>query len=179
MTRRSGALAITPEGWAASAERQRAEIAANPQLSAMAKAHAITKDEQAQLDAADAVVAEAEAAVNAAGVNLNRARRGMAPIRAADAKRPFTFFQRRPETYRAAKESLPGLEGDVAEARVMLQTAIRRRNSAIRAINLARGERRTAAKLAHAPKPTPPEPRNTGWGSRAAMSRFGGEEVRS
>ena len=180
MTRQTGDIAITPERWAASKEREQAEIAANPQLAAMAKAHAVTKDEQGQLDAADATVAEAEAALNAAGINLDRARRGMAPIHVPDPKRPLRFFQRKPETYRAAKESLPGLEGDLAEARMQLQNAIRRRNATGRAIDQARAERRTAAKLKHAPKATPARPRNTGWGSMAAMSGWsGGPEGKS
>ena len=177
MTSRTGDIAITPEGWAASTERQRAEIAANPQLAAMAKANAMTKDEQAQIDAADAAVREAEAAVGAAGLAASRARRGLAPLLAQDGKRPGGFFLKRPETYRAARASLPALEADLSEAPMALQNAIRRRNGTVAAVNRARRERRQAAKLKHAPKPQPVRSRNDGWGSPRSMQGWSGRDA--
>ena len=60
---RRGDIAITPEGWAAAVERQRAETAANPQLRDLAQAFAPTKAEQAEIAAAETALREAEEAV--------------------------------------------------------------------------------------------------------------------
>ena len=49
------------------------------------------------------------------------------------------------------------------EARVRHQNAIRRRNATERSINLARAERRQAAKLKHAPKQEKPESQGDPW----------------
>lgn len=158
-----GDIAITPEGWAASVEKDRAERNANPQFAAIAAAAQRTKDEQAQLDAADAAMREAEAAVSAAGLAVSRARQGLDATPMYDKQRPHSFFQKRPETYRAARASLPALEADLSEARLALQNARRRRNGTERTINAARAERRRAAKLKHAPKPAPAKSRGDRW----------------
>lgn len=89
-------------------ERLQAETATNPQFAAMSKAAQPTTAEREQIEAAEAAVTEAEEAVNAAGIALDRARRGMAPVRVPDNKRPFSFFERPAETYKAAREALPG-----------------------------------------------------------------------
>ena len=176
MTTRSGDLAITAEGWAASTAKQREERDANPQFAAMAKAAAITKDEQAAIEACEQRLQEAEAELNAAGVALDRAQRGMEPIRTPDPRRPRTFFQRTPETYRAAAASLPGLRADVGEARGKRQNAQRRLNATVADVNRARDARRRAAKIKHTPKAPPVRSRSDGWGSIAAMNRWSNTE---
>lgn len=163
MTTRQRNIAITPEGWAAATEKQRAERAAVPQFVAMDAAMELTKDEKALLAAADAKVTEAKAAVGAAGVALKRAERGMDPTPAYDKSKPFSFFLKSPATYKAAKASLPGLKADVEEARTHHQNAIRRRNATERSINLARAERRRAAKAKHAPKREPVKSQGDKW----------------
>ena len=171
---RTGDLAITPEGWEASTGEDARRARREPQFAAMDKAHARTKDEQAQLDAADAAVREAEAAVGAAGLAASRARRGLAPVREPNSKSPGGFFLKRPETHRAAHAAVPGLEADLSEARMALQYAIRRHNQTESAVNLARMERRQAAKLKYTPKPQPGRSQADGWGSVRAMNRWSG-----
>jgi len=163
MTTRRGDLAITPEGWAAATEKQCAERAAVPQLAAMDQAARHTKAESAELEAAEAKVRQAEAAINAAGVALARAERGMAATPTYDKAHPFSFFLKKPDTYKAAAAAHPGLKADWEEARTRLQNATRRLNATTRAIDLARAERRRAAKLAHAPKPEPVASRGDAW----------------
>ena len=162
---RRGDIAITPEGWAAAIEAERAAIAANPQRAAMARAAEPTKEERERIAAAEQAVIEAEQAVNAAGVTVARAREGIPPT--YDKKRPFSFFERGLSAHKAARAALPTLEIDLSEARDLLQNAIRRRNSVTREINVARGERRMAAKLAHAPKPEPVQLRGDRWSAAA------------
>ena len=148
-------IAATPESWAAAAEKIRAERAAVPQLAAMDKAYQHTKAELAEIEAAKAKVSEAEAAVGAAGAALLQARRGMAATPTYDKAHPFSFFLKRPETYKAVAAAEPGLKADWEDAHTHLQNASRRLNATIRAIDAKRAERRWAAKLAHAPKPEP------------------------
>ncbi len=144
-------------------ERLSADQAKDPQQRAMAEAIRLTADERAALAGAQAAVDEAEAAVNAAGVTLDRARRGQAP--SYDRSEPFSFFKKSREAHRAvADAAVPGLAIDLEEARSRLQQAIRRRNDTARRIELARMERRRLAKLAH----TPPRPRAELVGNRFA-----------
>jgi hypothetical protein len=135
--------------------RLRAEQMTDPQQAAMLKAGAPTKAELADLTEAEQAVRDAEAAVNAAGVALDRARRGMAPIEVPDPKRPFSFFHKRPETYRAAQEALPGLDRDLAEARMRLTNANRYLRQLTLKIYRDRQERRRVAKVAYAPPRAP------------------------
>lgn len=161
MTTRSGDPAVTPQRWAASLALQRAETAANPQFAAMAKALEPSKDERERIAAADQAVREAEQAVNAAGLTVAQARKGIPPT--YDKARPFTFFERGLSAHKAARAALPTLEIDLAEARDLLQNAIRRRNGLGRVVEQARMERRRAAKLAHTPKLAPVHPRSDSW----------------
>ena len=157
--------------------RLRAEMAKSPQFVAMSEAAELTKDEQAVLDAAQAKVSEAEAAVGAAGLALNRARRGQAPVKEQDAKHPFGFFLKRPETHRAAAAALPGLTSDLAEARMAHQSAIRRYNALTADVNRARLERRRVAKVANAPQVGALESHADGWHTIDALARWSGKDA--
>ena len=161
MTNRTGDLVITPEGWAAATERQRAERDANPQLAAMAKAMEPTKDERDRIATADQAVREAEEAVNAAGRTVAQAREGIPPT--YDKKRPFSFFERGLSTHKAARAALPALAIDLAEAQDLLQNAIRRRNAVSREVEEARMARRQAAKLKHSSKLEPVKSHGDRW----------------
>ena len=163
MTGQRNNIAITSEGWAAGAEKLSAERAANPQSAAMDKAAAHTKAELAEIEAAEARVNEAEAAVNAAGIALAQAKRGMVATPTYDKGHPFSFFLKRPDTYKAAAAAEPSLKADWEEARTHLTNATRRYNATTRAIDAKRSERRRAAKLAHAPKREPAKSRRDGW----------------
>ena len=150
-----------------------AESAKNPQFSAMAEAMRVTAKEQARIDAAQEAVAEAEAVVGAAGMTLLRAKRGIPPTH--DTKEPFSFFKRSMNSHKAARAALPSLEIDLREARDLLTNAIRRRNNVAREIEVARMERRRAAKAKHAPQPMPVASRGDGW---VALARPGGKGAR-
>lgn len=131
------------------AARLRAELDRDPLQKAMAAAMAPTKAEQAALEAAQAAVAAAEQEAGAALGTL---------ARAEDALRSVHRNQRPA----AAHAALPSLRVDVAEAKSNLQVAIRRRNQVAASIEVARFERRRAAKAKHLPtlsKPTPPRQR--------------------
>ena len=154
MTRQRN-VAHTAESWAAAGERLRAERAANPQWAAMDKAAQHTKAELAEIEAAKAKVSEAEATVEAAGSALAQAKLGMVATPTYDKAHPFSFFLKRPETYKAAAAAEPGLKADWEEARTHLTNANRRLNATTRSIDAKRSERRRAAKVANAPKAEP------------------------
>lgn len=137
--------AITPESWANAQARYEAEVRANRQLKAMAKANELTVGEQSDLTDAEAAVLDKEAALEAAGVALTTARS--------------TGFLGR-ET-----ADLELLEQDLTEARQAHQNAVRRRNMLRRRIDAARAARRQAAKLKSAPALPPIKLRGDWWSS--------------
>lgn len=105
---RTGDLAVTPEGWAASQAKQRAELAANPQFREMAKAAEPTKAEQSEIAAAEAALAEAEEAVNTLGLAGSKYELEEARLRVQNARRRLNASVRaisaaRSERRRAAK----------------------------------------------------------------------------
>lgn len=140
--------------FAEASERYRTELARDPMQAAMLKAMAPTKAEAAELEAVQAAVVEAEAAVNNAAAALLRAEeaRPAAPS-------GFDFF-RKSRRAAVAAVSIPALKVDLHEARSMLQAAIRRRNEAAARIDQARMDRRSQAKLKFAPKREKPISRN-------------------
>lgn len=144
--------------------RLRDETDKDPMQAAMRKALEPTAEERQRLADAQEAVAQAEAVVQAAGMAVARAERGLQPP-----PKGFSFFQRTKESHRAeaARASLPALRTDLAEARGQLQFAIRRRNELARDIDRARFERRNAAKLAHAPA-RPSARRQPDWNSASS-----------
>ena len=137
--------AITPEEWAEAEVRQANEIAANPQLRAMAEASAYTVAEQSDLADAEAALLDRQAEYESAFVALNEAR-------------TVGFLDR--ET-----ADLDLLERDLAEAKLVADNARKRRNLVRRRIEAARMARRQAAKVEHAPKKTTPASRAEWWSS--------------
>lgn len=157
-------------------ERLRADIAKNPQFAAMSQAAQRTADELSAIEAANAKLREADEAVTAAGLALLRARRGMATVEVYDTKRPFGFFQRKPDTYKAALAAVPALREDLNEARMQRQNALRRLNAKVAEVDAARAERRRLAKLAHGPKLKPVSLRPDQWSSMAGLKEWNGAE---
>ena len=151
-------------------ERVKAEAANDPQQAAMVEALRVTPDEQAAIDAAQQAVADAEAAVNAAKFALSRAERGRVPV--YDRSQPFSFFKKSRAAHKAAADAaVGGLRIDLSEAQSQLQAAIRRRNDVARRIELARMERRRAAKVKYSPAKPPLRRLNDGWTSPKGVAR--------
>lgn len=135
-------------------ERLAAERERNPQLAAMAKAMTLTKVEREELAKVEARLTEAEASAAAAYNAHARALRGL----------------RDPKIRAPAEAAMPGLNADLEATRNAIQTAVRLRNATLAAINKARTERRRAAKVKHAAKPTPVKSRGDWWSSTDRIS---------
>lgn len=140
--------------------RLRAEEESNPQAKAIRAAMQLTKSEQAEIEASQAAVVEAERSVGAAMVALNRAQQAQEPP-----PRGFAFFEKSKGAHKAAAAavSIPDLRVDLEEARNGLQAAIRRRNAVAARVDQARLQRRSEAKLKYAPKPVKPQSRGDRW----------------
>ena len=98
-----GDIAITQERWAASVEKQRAEISANPQFADMARAFAPTTAEQAEIEAAQEALRVAEEAVNTFGLAGSRFELEEALLRAQNMRRRLNASVKRVEVARFAR----------------------------------------------------------------------------
>ena len=145
---------------AEAAERYRAEQDRDPTQKAMREALKPTKAEIAEREAAEAAVLEAEQAVGAAMLALNRAEHAK-----ERPPRGFSFFQISKDSHKAAAATvaIPDLRVDLEEARSILGSAIKRRSAVAARIDAARMERRRAAKLKFAPAKVPVQSRADRW----------------
>ena len=147
--------------------RLRAQRDADPQAQAMDAAMRLTKVEQADLQKAEAAVSEAEAAVGRIIGQIQALRNGRTVERTFVRPDGRSLVRRLLDPAKAseAAKEIPELEQDLVGARSALQTAHRKRNRVLTAINQARMRRRAEAKARFAAPRQPVKSRGDWWSS--------------